>query len=64
MLLDSSLSLPLRKTMALLGLPLSDMVWRMPLDSICEDATTNTTKAMPSPVAIEVVLRAVKLRML
>ena len=64
MVLASSASAPLRSTSALSGLPDCAIVLRMPRASICDEASTNTTSAMPSAVAIVVVLRTIRLRML
>ena len=62
--LPSSASLPIRRTIAVSGRPPAPSVLRMPAASISADARTKTTSAMPTAVAMVVALRTTKLRML
>jgi hypothetical protein len=60
----SSLSLPLRRTIATSEWPEDPSVRVTPSLSISADASTNTTSAMPMEVAAVVVLRTERLRRL
>ena len=62
--LESSLSLPLRRTIATSGEPEIASVFFTPADSISTEERTNTTSATPNAVANVVVLRTASDRML
>jgi hypothetical protein len=62
--LASSASLPFRRTIAVSARPDADIVFLMPADNIKDEASTNTTSAMPAAVAMVVALRTARLRTL
>lgn len=62
--LPSSASLPLRSTMATSARPELPSVFFTPAESISEDESTKTTRAMPKAVAAVVVRRTARLRRL
>ena len=54
----------MRSTTALSALPEEPSVFRIPAESIKDDARTKTTSAMPTAVAIVVAFRTARLRRL